>query len=165
MNLSAPWYTYVNELKAMFDQDTDIQIRYDDEEKEVRLYVTKVAKAEALTKLLKSEKEFGNVTLKITVIPPNENDLDILDTFDDAFNGNPALSFVMPIESPIGTHRYVVFKNKVVQFYNDQLDDLNGNKSTLFQEIAKDIFNEKLAVNYCTESTDRNLIKPLGEWP
>lgn len=165
MNLSALWFTYVNELKAMFEQDNDISIRYDDENKEAKIYVAKASKADALAKILKSEKEFGNIKLKITVVPPNENDFDILDLFDDAFNGNPALSFVMPIESPIGKHRYVVFKNKVVQFYNDQLDDLNGNKSTLFQDIAKDIFEDKLMVNYCTETVDRNLIKPLGEWP
>lgn len=165
MKLSPPWQTYVHELTAMFGNDPDITIRYDDEEKIVSMYVSKVAKAGALDQILKHEVSFGNVTLKINVIPPNGEDADILDVFDDAFAGNPALSFVIPIDSPIGTHRYVVFQNKVVQFFNDQLDDLNGNKSTLFQDIAKDIFDEKLAVDYCTEVLDESIRKPLGEWP
>ena len=165
LNLSSPWVTYLNELKAMFGEDQDIAIRYNEEEKEVLIYVANGSKAEALDKILIHEKEFGNVTLKINVIPPNNNEADILTVFNDAFLGNPAMEYTVPIESPLGTHRFVVFKNKVVQFYNDQLDDLHGNKSTLYQEIAKDIFVDGLAVNYCTNPTDKNLMKPLGEWP
>ena len=165
VKLSSPWQTYVNELKAMFGEDPDITIRFNDDEKIVSLYVAKPPKAEALEKLLKHEVTFGNVTLSVNVIPPNENEIDILDTFEDAFSGNPALSFVIPIESPLGSHRFVVFENKVVQFFNDQLDDMNGNKSTLYQDIARNIFDEKLAVNYCTDVKSASLAKPLGEWP
>ena len=165
LNLAAPWVTYANEIKAMFKDDPEVKVVYNNEETEVRIYVAKQAKCDALEKILKHEVKFGNITLKINVIAPNENDEDILDVFDDAFAGNPAISFVVPIESPLGTHRFVVFKNEVVQFYNDQLDDLNGNKSTLYQDIAKDIFVEGLAVNYCTEPKDASLTKPLGEWP
>lgn len=162
LKLSSPWVTYKNEIKAMFEGDPNIRIQYDEDKYEIRLYVDKQSKYDALEKILKHEQTFGNVTLKITVIPPN--DVDILDVFDDAFVGNEALQYTLPIESPLGTHRFVVFKNEVVQFFNDQLDDLNGNKSTLFQEIAKDIFVDDLAVNYCTEA-EPCLRKPLGEWP
>lgn len=165
LNLSAPWITYKNEIEAMFGKDPDITIRYDDEQKEVRLYVTKPSKASALEKILKPEQTFGNITVHVTVVPPNDNEIDILDTFDDAFLGNPSLCYTVPIQSPLGTHRFAVFQNKVVQFYNDQMDDLNGNKSTLFQEIAKDIFKEGLSVNYCTDPGKDALTKPLGEWP
>ena len=54
-------------------------------------------------------------------------------------------------ESPLGKHRFVMLKNAVAQFYNDQMDDPFGNKSMLYQEIAKDIFKKEFAVNFCTE--------------
>lgn len=44
------------------------------------------------------------------------------------------------------------------------MDDINGNKSMLFQDIAKDVFGNKHSVFYCTEASDE-LSKPLGEWP
>lgn len=150
VKLSPPWCTYVNELKAMFQNDPYVTIQYNDEAKEVKLFVAKVDKAEALAKILKEEQKFGGTTLKITVVPPNDEARDILDEFDDAFRYNDAVGKILPIESPFGLFRYVGFANKVVQFYNDQLDDPSGNKSMLLQEIARDIFKDELTVNYYT---------------
>ena len=59
---------------------------------------------------------------------------------------------------------YVVFKNRVVQFFNDNLNDIYGNISTLYQEIASDVFKEISGVNYCTDIEER-VGAPLGEWP
>ena len=59
---------------------------------------------------------------------------------------------------------YVVFENKVVQFFNDDLSDIHGNKSTLYQEIAKDIFGDCDNIYFCTD-TKEEIGKPLGEWP
>ena len=165
IKLSPPWITYVHELEKMFENDPDVSIRYNDEDKIVSIYATSCDKSAALTRILKDEVTFGKITLKIEVIEPNKNENDILDVFNDAFVGNPALEYAVPIESPFGTCRYAVFKNEVVQFYNDQIDDIHGNKSTLYQDIARDIFKDDLAINYCTETNDKNLGKPLGEWP
>lgn len=165
MKLSSPWITYVHEIQKMFERDSEVRVMYDDENKEVKLFVDSIQKAEALEKILRHERTFGNVVLKITVVPSNK-EKDILDVFNDAFFGNTALLYTVPLKSPLGIHRFVVFDGKVVQFYNDQLDDPNGNKSTLYQEIAKDIFDDKFAVNFCTEVVDKNASnKPLGEWP
>ena len=165
LKLSPPWITYKNELETMFADDADISIRYDEEDKEIKLFVGSVSKAAALERLLRHEVTLGNVTLKITVIPPNE--IDILHYFNDAFSGNPQMAYTMPIESPFGMHRFVVFRKEVVQFFNDQLDDPRGLKSTLLQDIAKDIFNDDLQVYYCTDPGNRTPLgaKPLGEWP
>ena len=167
VKLSAPWVTYVNELKAMFKRDPEITVMYDEAENEVKLYVAaNVSKADALSKLLPEEKTFGNVTLKIAVIPPNVNeDEDILLTFEKAFKDNPAFEYAFAAKTPIGDYRYIVFANKVVQFFNDQMDDINGNKTTLYQEIAKEIFKDRLGVSYCTEASNEMTQKLLGEWP
>ena len=150
VNLSAPWITYKNELCALFANDPDISIMYDDEEKRIKLFVAKRAKAEALERILNTEKTFGNVTLQISVIPPNEEDYDILEDFEEAFQNNYDFRQVLPVETPLGTHRYVGFDKRVVQFFNDQLDDPYGNRSMLLQDIAKDVFKENLSVHYFT---------------
>lgn len=167
--LSPPWITYLNEIKAMFGDDPEIRIVWEEADKEIKLYVSDVAKASALDALLNGEKEFGNIILKITVIPPNADEIDMCKIYETAFNKNPAFEESAAVNTPFGTYRFVVFRNKVVQFFNDEMTDINGNKSTLYQDIAKDIFDSELAlkygVSYCTATNDYKLMKPLGEWP
>ena len=152
LNLSSPWNTFVHELEALFGEDDDIQVIYDDEEKIVKLYVNNSRKADALTQLLPVEKKFGNVALKISVIPANVQNEDRLSLLAKAFEGNPVVADIQTVDTLIGTFNFVIFKKEVVQFFNDQLDDIHGNKSTLYQEIAKDVFEDMLDVHFCTES-------------
>lgn len=151
VNLSSPWLTFVHEIYALFGEDPEIKIVFDNEECEVKLYIDNYKKAEALMQLLPTEKQFGNVTLKITVIPANPLDDSAVSLFCRAFEGNPVLSCVKTVESVMGSFNYAVFKNEVVQFYNDQLDDPHGNKSTLYQVIAKDVFGPQDGIFYCTD--------------
>ena len=151
LKLSPPWITFMHEIVALFNQDPDIDIKCDEEEPRIKLYVKGSAKAEALTKLLPSDKEFGNVILKIEVIPANEEDKPA-DLIRRAFEGNPVLEQVVSVPGPYGTFNYAMFKKEVVQFYNDQMDDVHGNKNTLYQEIAKDVFNQQDGVYFCTST-------------
>lgn len=182
LNLSTPWMTHYHELVAMFKYDPEVHVVYDEEENIIRLYVDRQAKADALASIIKNEMTFGNVKLFIEIVPAN-GALPMIaatvkpGTFEDAFKDNGAFSFVKRIAGIFSNDlTYVVFKNKVVQFFNDDLGDIYGNCSTLYQNIAKDIFNELEGVFYCTDveepviSTSTNtstfeLAKPLGEWP
>ena len=151
LKLSPPWITFMHEIVALFNQDPDIDIKCDEEEPRIKLYVKGAGKAEALTKLLPTDKEFGNVILKIEVIPANEEDKPS-DLIRRAFEGNPVLEQVVSVPGPYGTFNYALFKKEVVQFYNDQMDDVCGNKNTLYQEIAKDVFNQQDGVYFCTST-------------
>ena len=44
---------------------------------------------------------------------------------------------------------FAVFAKEVVQYYNDDLTDINGLKSTLYEDIARDVFDID-GINYCT---------------
>lgn len=156
VKLSSPWVAYVRKLQALFGADQEINIAYNQDENEVKLYVANNdSKADALTRLLPTKKEFGNVILKITVVPANDKDISTLVLFSRAFEGNPVLADLEYIDSEFGRFGYVIFQNKVVQFFNDCLDDPHGNESTLYQEIAKDVFKTEPGIYYCTEeSTD-----------
>ena len=167
MKLAAPWITFYHEMEAMFGGDPEIRVELDDSDEDemiIKLYVDNQTKAEALEKLLPMEKKFGNVSVYIEVIPSNEEDSKVR-LFQKAFENNPAFKFIYSVDG-VGLFpaNYVVFENKVVQFFNDELNDIHGNKSTLYQEIAKDIFENHEGIYFCTD-TKEEIGKPLGEWP
>lgn len=151
--LSAPWMTYVHEIEALFGEDPSIDITYDENENNIKLYVLDSVKAEAIQRILPMEKKFGNVTLKVTVIPGNleatpESVLKM------AFDGNPVMENVISVQGLGSIFTYAVFKKKVVQFFNDQMNDLHGLKSTLYEEIARDVLEMDGNVFYSTSNID-----------
>ena len=90
-----------------------------------------------------------------------------MELFEALFGGNSAFAFVYPIDYAFSNRLiYVVFKNCVVQFFNDNLSDLHGNISTLYEDIAADVFEDAdiPGVFFCTD-IEETVGKPLGEWP
>lgn len=163
LKLSPPWITFVNELKALFGEDPDIRIVYWDGDDEVKLFVADAEKADALTQLLPAQRYYGNVMLKVTVVPANFATTEEADLYEKAFKGNPVMKEVLKVPAPWGEVDYAVFRKEVVQFYNDNLCDPHGNRSTLYEEIARDVFGEG-NVFFCTDN-EGAVGKPLGEWP
>lgn len=150
---SAPWMTYYREVDALFKKDKDIVVVFNEESFELTLYVDDQTKASALALLMPTEKEFGSTTLKVRVIPPNDRlsevaMKDVLTIASVAFRGNDAVYTIKGV-SGILNIVYVVFKKEVVQFFDDNLGDINGNCSTLYETIAKDVF-ENIGISYCT---------------
>ena len=79
--------------------------------------------------------------------------------FGTAFEGNPILNKIYVVEG-IFSNRfiYVEFKPEIVQFYNDNLGDLNGNVTTLYETIARNVFNENpnlKGIFYCTAAVEK----------
>lgn len=155
LKLSSPWQVFHHKVNALFEQDPEVSVILDEEAYVLKIFVDNPIKADAISKLLPVEKVFGNVTLKIEVIPSNGQGT--ADLFRTAFSGNPAVSYVEHIDTPMtGALDFVVFQNKVVQYYCDNMLDINGFCSTLFQDIAKDVFEAK-NVSYCTDVVDAEL--------
>ena len=149
--MAPPWIQYVNALTALLEPDPDIKISYDNDEHIVKLYVEGTDKANALTELLPDEKEFGNVTLKINVVPAN-----VATTkgalIEQALDGNPAFVYAETIQGPMSNPMtFVVFDREVVQYYNDNLGDIHGLRSTLYEELAREIFEDHEGVFFCTD--------------
>lgn len=151
LHISSPWVTYVHKLQCLFGDDPDIRVEYDDDACRVKLFVNGIDKAEALTRLLKPEVEFGNVKLYIEVIPANREKT-FADLVKDAFLGNP--HFVELIKIPLQSNPiyYAIFKKEVAQFFNDNLADAHGNISTLYETMAKEILGEEDGVHFCTDN-------------
>ena len=153
LKLSPPSITYANELVMLFGEDPDIKIEYKDEEKEVCLYVDNTDKADALTQLLPTEKDFGGEVLHVNVIPADKKEEPTdAELIKKAFKGNPAVAEIADRELFEHPVTYVAFAKKVIQYYNDDLSDLYRNRTTLLQEIAKDVFEKHENVYFCTNN-------------
>lgn len=172
LGLSSPWVMYYRKLNALFKRDIEVQVIYNEDENEISLYVENSSKAAVLSELLPVEKDFGNVKIKIKVVPAN-NKMDVgffeTDTaIDIAFRNNEIVSFIKTVDTVFGQIIYVVFKNEVVQFYSDDLGDYYGVCSTLAQDIAREVFDCPQNVHFCTDIRDNDFAgfgTPLGEWP
>lgn len=169
LKLQSPWIQFYDEIEVFFKEDPEVLVIYDEDEYEIRLYVDDPQKAEALTNVLPSEKQYGNITLKVTVIPSNDTavgDIPIIKSdILQALSGNPIVEDFKVVTGIFANDIvYVVFRKEVVQYFNDNLGDANGNCSTLYQDIAKRIFNEIPGVYFCTSEDDHEIaIAP--DWP
>lgn len=169
VGLLAPWVTLYHKLDELFAGDPKVMVTnsfMENRSTNIKIYVNGDKKVAALKKLIPDHFQFGNVTANISIIPANnlEED-DFCQLFRDAFKGNEAVKEIYTVESPLKIRAtYVIFKKEVVQFFNDDVSDAHGNCSTLYQEIAKDIFNPCPGIMFCTDNEDKTE-KPLGEWP
>lgn len=151
VKILSPWAVYAHELEAFFAKDDDVLVSYDNDKVKVKLYVRDKKKADALTMLLPTYKNFGNVTLAITVIPANSL-TSVADLLQDALEGNEAFSRIIEVKDVMSNPiNYVLFEKEVVQYPTDDLGDANGLRSTLYQDMAKEIFGDLEGIFFCTE--------------
>ena len=165
LKLAAPWYTYRNMVAAMFEGDPEVNVGTVVEDIEPYDYyfdlaVTNHEKFLALEKILKSEQQFGNITLGIGVVDESAeaSEAPDADVFKIAFEQNPILKDVVVAEDPAQTkHAYIRFWPEVVQFFNDDQTDYNGNWNGLAEDIAREIFvNRRWDVQFCTADKREN---------
>ena len=155
VNLSAPWVIYYREIKALFGDDPEINVEYDEGYNKIMLYVDNPMKADAISKLLPESREFGNVTVHTVVIPANCDDKTKAGLYLTAFENNPVFGFIRPAGGVMADDiNYIVFKNRVVQYFADNLHDIHGNISTLYENIARDVFGEDEGCFFCTDVAD-----------
>lgn len=157
LKILSPWQVWYADVKAMFQEDKEIHVVFDNDTLELTLYVENADKADALGQIMPTEKHFGNQIVKVAVVPANVPKtalkLNRANLYERAFANNPALKKVVTVEGIMSnTLTYVIFKKQVVQYYIDDLGDINGNRTTLYQEIAKNVFEAAEGVFFCTAS-------------
>lgn len=158
MKLSPPWAIFYREIQAIFGEDPEIHVVYDEENEVVKIYVENSEKAEILSQLLPTKKMFGRVALDIQVIPADgkKYSTEVPETVDalmfaKAFNGNPVFAYAKTYPNLFGAVvTYVVFVPEVVQFFDDDISDIHGIKSTLYENLARDVF-EGIPANFNTD--------------
>ena len=159
--LAPPWVIWANEVKALFAQDKEVKVVLDWEEMAVRLYVESPEKADALTALLPETKDFGGVSVSVSIIPGNKPGDKFRDPFKTAFAGNDLYVETVSAECPLGSFTYVVWRAEILQFFADNLGDVCGNKSMLVETAVKDVLKDQHSIYHCTEP----LAIQLPQWP
>ena len=155
VKLSPPWITFYKEICAMFSQDEDIRIEYNEDKSAITLLVKKYEKAEALKRIMPKEKAFGNVVVKINIEYRNGIQT-VEEAYKLAFENNPAFKYTFVFQADTNAITYVVFKKEVVQYWNDDMSDPHGVTSTLYENIADDIFEKENGVIFSTDSDKNN---------
>lgn len=163
LRISAPWQEYRNKLAALLNPDPDIAVGdvksstipgYD---YFLTIYVSDHKKYLALSKLLDQEVCFGQVKMQIEIYDYGYifvEQASRIGKYNILFKGNPLFAGIWCVADQYGNeHGYVQFKPEVVQYFNDDIGDANGQWSGLAQDIAKKIFHREswaTGVSFCT---------------
>ena len=160
VDLSSPWEQVHHALLALFAKDPYITVEGIDDDMVLTIVVSNMDKFNAMVRVLKTKYDFGNVKLKINVInnidEKHERDTEFMDDAEALgvlFEGNPLFARIDKTKQsiiPVTYNFFCVFKKKVLQYYNDDISGLNGMKSILAQDIAREVF-EVEDVSFCTD--------------
>lgn len=160
LKIEAPWQTYGKELKALFAMDKEIDVSevYEAENADfdfvVDVSVLNHEKFVALDRALVKRVTFGNVTLHVNLFDMENESVDV-DIFKTIFDGNPIVQDIVTKRDVTGTDwHYICFKPEVVQFFDDDMSDVNGNRTELAEDIARDVFADHLGVYFCTAAKE-----------
>ena len=152
--LSPPWNEYVSKITKLLGPDKEIKIDFNENERKLKLLVSNTDKRVALEYLLPSEIDFGGQKLTIIIVPSNE-EKNVQEYIKDLFNNNPSVRRIENVKGVFtNPMTYVEFKNETIQYFNDNLGDLHGNRTTVMEELAREVFDKLDGVFFCTEPTD-----------
>lgn len=154
--LSSPWEGIHHRLLALFADDDTVKVAEkitDDYVLNIVVYDTN--KYNALCRRLRQQYTFGNVTLTIALYDAANNEDDEISEVKDLetiLNGNKYFDRIESIKDFMGfEHNYCIFSREIMQYFNDNCCDPNGNEFKLMQDLAPVIFNTN-TVNWTTES-------------
>lgn len=156
LDLSAPWYVFHTQVFKLFEQDAEVIVDEELEETETGftfgIYSKNAKKIQAIKKLIGSKVVFGNVAVEIDY---GENeDEDIAEIWKDAFSGNPLFCGIVSADMPFyGSCDYAIFKRDIIDFYGDDISDVNGNLHYIVADLVKEVVNSK-GIFICTEGKD-----------
>lgn len=132
IKISPPWYQLQKELKIFFMDDPFISIGdlTGDGELEMGILIQcqLLDQAAVYKKMLKTKHVFGNITVNITILGPDENkevetsaDMTEAEMMDLMFKYNPRYLGYALREMFGRTFTYCVFTKDLIQFPNDDL--------------------------------------------
>ncbi len=153
---SAPWITHFKRLDALFGGDPDVTVDYGDGTDGSPLVTIRVKgndKAEAIDRIVRSDVEFGNVTVRVSVVPSNDDDISLSESVRRAFQGNEAFVDVVTMRTPQGFETaYAVFEPEVVQYFDDDTSSLFGIATETYEQIAKEVLDLGTEAFICSDT-------------
>lgn len=166
--LSPPWYTLWNEIKASIGNDTAVTVNPLDTKSSPYLVPITVAdhdKAVAIASVMALRHQMGNITVDVQVkdregriVSPEipESVEKLAEMVKKALGDNTW--FVEVVVKPLFMREvvFVVFKKAVIQFFNDDLSDLYNNYNNVVAFVFRDVLNPAPGGISIICSTDKN---------
>ena len=155
VSLQAPWVLHYKKIYNVLTRDPEIEVTEltnndDESEYSFNIESANCNKIVALSKILKQDLVFGNVSLKINFLVKNDasDGNASIDDFLTAFEDNQL--FYGTEESQF--YKYLVFKRDIVSYMSDDLHDYCLNSHMIAADMVKDIVNEPEGISICTEA-------------
>jgi len=173
LSLSSPWDNHYKMVYQLLSRDPEIRVSSDLTEPTEGCYNFNIlsnntAKLKALRKVLRTNITFGNVILRMTFIDTNnaqnlgdDKEGEVIPTIDDwntAFTGNELFCQIKTVGKGLYTLNYAIFAHEIVDYFSDDLTDINGYAHMLPAQIAKEIcrFVDDLNILVCTSMLTPN---------
>lgn len=149
---SSPWMLYYRRVEQLFAEDPHVEVTFNNDTYELKLVVSGQRKAKAIAQILPKSRKFGNIEVHTRVLCEEDKDSDSERVLRDAFEDNDAVSRIESFTLCGDQINYVVFEPWVVQYFSDNIGGIDGVTSTIYEEIAKDLFGETVkGTFFCTE--------------
>lgn len=155
VKLSPPWDGHMSMLASFFAGDGRVKVGYCDDTRTGTIEVLDSRMYDALSQVLRTSIRFGNVTLKLNLVPkfepkvcPKMTDLEALKV---VLAQNPAFSKVKVQKAAAGAFVFVLFKPVVLQWYNDNLGNPWKLTTSTHELQADRVFKRGLGVSFTTE--------------
>lgn len=160
--ISPPWYTLYNKFEEMFGDDPEITLDIDQKEDGVYIIFESrnSAKLNALDRMLKPSFNYGNVNVFLDFRVANDSAINTYDLAIDAFSGNPMFEDIIPRSFMPGLQPdqvCVILQKKIIQFFDNNLNDFYGNLNFLPTDVAKELFVENDALQFSISNTDTHV--------
>ena len=153
--LCSPWMVFFHQVEAFFREDDQVHAELDNDNYKISIYVDDDDKANALSMIIPKQKVLGNIIVTIDIIPANgtinPNNVYDPDVFKRAFKDNTAIVDFVHIDVKGLIMDFIMCKPIVVQMKNDSLHDPKGIVSTLYEDLASEIFVEHPGIFFSTD--------------
>ena len=139
----SPWWIYYRQMKALFSEDSEIEVVFDPDRRNINIFVDNPDKAEALKSFIPSMVTLAGVKFFNNIIPSDKAVTPVEGSVAErAFAGNEAVVDIYLFESEFMTNSmtFITFKNVVVQYYSDNAGSLDGITSDIYENLARAIF-------------------------
>ena len=156
VKMSPPWDGHMSMLASFFAGDSRVKVGYcgDNNVGTIEVFDTKMYVA--LQQVMRQKVKFGNVTLKISIIPANsvkafKGEMTDLQALKEVLKGNPAFSKIKSEKGGMFDFVFCIFKPLVIQWYNDNLGNPWKLTTSTYEKQADFVFKRELGVSFTTE--------------
>lgn len=155
IKLSPPWDGYMHMLASFFKGDGRVIVGACDDKRVGTIEVFDTKMYCALEQVLNKRIRFGNVVLKIRIVPANglkafKNTMTDLAALKVVLSKNPAFAKFITRKTPVGNMVFCMFKPVVLMFYNDNLASPYKKTTAVYEAAAFHVFKD-CGVSYATE--------------